>query len=79
MLVAVIGLGTFGEKTATRLFEKGAEVVAIDNNPELADKIKDRVTHAICLDVTEEKAVRRQIFQESDFGKVPFGKIFETT
>ena len=25
MIVTVIGLGTFGAKTATRLFEKGAE------------------------------------------------------
>ena len=41
MIVTVIGLGTFGGKTASRLFEKGAEVVAIDNNPELVDKIKD--------------------------------------
>ena len=44
MIVAVIGLGTFGEKTATSLFEKGAEVIAIDKNERLVDKIKDRVT-----------------------------------
>ena len=43
MIVTVIGLGTFGAKTATRLFEKGAEVIAIDYNNELVDKIKDRV------------------------------------
>ncbi len=54
MIVAVIGLGTFGAKTAVRLFEKGAEVIAIDKNDELVDKIKDRVTHAVALDVTDE-------------------------
>lgn len=79
MLVAVIGLGTFGEKTATRLFEKGAEVVAIDNNPELADKIKDRVTHAICLDVTEEKAVRATNISEVDVAIVAIGDNIETS
>ena len=50
MIVAVIGLGTFGAKTATSLFEKGVEVVAIDKDEVLVDKIKDRVTHAIALD-----------------------------
>ena len=79
MLVAVIGLGTFGEKTATRLFEKGAEVVAIDNNPELADKIKDRLTHAICLDVTEEKAVRATNISEVDVAIVAIGDNIETS
>lgn len=79
MLVAVIGLGTFGEKTATRLFEKGAEVVAIDNNPELAEKIKDRVTHAICLDVTEEKAVRGTNISEVDVAIVAIGDNIETS
>lgn len=79
MLVAVIGLGTFGEKTATRLFEKGAEVVAIDNNPELADKIKDRVTHAICLDVTEEKAVRATNISDVDVAIVAIGDNIETS
>lgn len=77
MLVAVIGLGTFGEKTATRLFEKGAEVLAIDNNPELADKIKDRVTHAICLDVTEEKAVRATNISDVDVAIVAIGDNIE--
>lgn len=79
MLVAVIGLGTFGEKTATRLFEKGAEVVAIDNDAELADKIKDRVTHAICLDVTEEKAVRATNISEVDVAIVAIGDNIETS
>ncbi len=29
---AVIGLGKFGMNVATTLFDKGAEVIAIDNN-----------------------------------------------
>ena len=57
MIVAVIGLGTFGAKTAVRLFEKGAEVIAIDKDGALVEKIKDRVTHAVTMDVTDESAV----------------------
>lgn len=79
MLVTVIGLGTFGEKTATRLFEKGAEVIAIDKNSDLADKIKDRVTHAICLDVTEEKAARASNISEVDVAIVAIGDNIETS
>lgn len=63
MIVAVIGLGTFGAKTAVRLFEKGAEVLAIDSNPELVDRIKDKVSHAICIDVTQEISSRREYFR----------------
>lgn len=73
MIVAVIGLGTFGAKTATRLFEKGAEVLAIDLNPELVDRIKDRVSHAICIDVTQERSLRAVNISEVDTAVVAIG------
>ena len=73
MIVTVIGLGTFGAKTATRLFEKGAEVIAIDSNHELVDKIKDRVTHAIAVDVTEEKSIRSTNISDVDVAIVAIG------
>ena len=47
MIVAVIGLGTFGAKTAITLDSKGAEVVAIDRNEELVEKIKDTLGEAV--------------------------------
>lgn len=77
MIVTVIGLGTFGAKTATRLFEKGAEVIAIDFDAELVDKIKDRVTHAICIDVTEEKAIRSTNISDVDVAIVAIGDNIE--
>jgi len=73
MMVAVIGLGTFGSKTAVRLFEKGAEVIAIDKNPELVEKIKDRVTHAAALDVTEERSLRGVNISDVDVAVVAIG------
>lgn len=71
--VAVIGLGTFGEKTATTLFEKGADVIAIDSNRELVEKIKDRVTHAACIDVTDERALRSINISDVDVAIVAIG------
>jgi trk system potassium uptake protein TrkA len=77
MIVAVIGLGTFGAKTAVRLFEKGAEVLAIDSNPELVDRIKDRVSHAICIDVTQEKSLRAVNISDVDTAIVAIGDNIE--
>ena len=77
MLVTVIGLGTFGAKTATRLFEKGVEVIAIDSNEELVDKIKDKVSLAICVDVTEEKAIRSTNISDVDVAIVAIGDNIE--
>ncbi|MBD66389.1 MAG: potassium transporter TrkA [Halobacteriovoraceae bacterium] len=79
MIVTVIGLGTFGAKTATRLFEKGAEVIAIDNDSELVDKIKDRVTHAVCIDVTDEKSVRSTNISDVDVAIIAIGDNIETS
>ncbi|MBT3982439.1 MAG: TrkA family potassium uptake protein [Bacteriovoracaceae bacterium] len=73
MIVAVIGLGTFGAKTAIRLHEKGAEVIAIDNNPDLVEKLKDRVTHAVCLDVTDERSLRSINISDVDTAMVAMG------
>lgn len=73
MIVAVIGLGTFGAKTAVRLFEKGAEVLAIDSRPELVDRIKDKVSHAICIDVTQERSLRAVNISDVDTAVVAIG------
>ncbi len=77
MIVAVIGLGTFGAKTAMRLFEKGAEVLAIDSNPELVDRIKDKVSHAICIDVTQERSLRAVNISDVDTAIVAIGDNIE--
>jgi trk system potassium uptake protein TrkA len=77
MIISVIGLGTFGAKTAVRLCEKGAEVIAIDSNPELVEKIKDRVTKAVCLDVTDERSMRSINISDVDVAIVAMGDNIE--
>ena len=79
MIIAVIGLGTFGAKTAVRLSEKGAEVIAIDLNDNLVDKIKDRVTHAVTLDVTSERALRSINISDVDIAVVALGDNIEVS
>lgn len=77
MIVAVIGLGTFGAKTAVRLFEKGAEVIAIDKDGALVEKIKDRVTHAVAMDVTDERSLRSMNISDVDTAVVAIGDHIE--
>ena len=74
---AVIGLGQFGSAIATTLAQKGAEVVAIDNNQGHVDSIKDDVAHAVVLDATDYKALRSQGVEDMDAVVLAIGKDFE--
>ena len=49
----VIGLGRFGKEMATRLYAIGEEVMAIDLDEGLIDKIADRVTRAVAADARD--------------------------
>jgi len=74
---AVIGLGQFGVAIAKALAEKGAEVMAIDNDPNKVDYVKDDVAHAVALDATDIKALRAQNIMEVDAAVVAIGEDFE--
>ena len=49
----VIGLGRFGEAMAKKLFECGEEVLAIDVNERIVDRIADHVTRAVVADARD--------------------------
>ena len=49
----VIGLGRFGAELATKLSECGAEVLAVDTNESIVDKIADHVTRAVTADARD--------------------------
>ena len=63
---AVIGLGRFGSSVARSLAEKGQQVIAIDKDEDLVHDIMEYVTKAVCLDSTDEKAVRSVGLQNVD-------------
>jgi trk system potassium uptake protein TrkA len=56
--IAVFGLGQFGTAIAEALTDKGVEVMAFDVKQQLVDDIKDRVSVAVVLDSTDERALR---------------------
>jgi trk system potassium uptake protein TrkA len=49
----LIGLGRFGAEMAAKLYECGEEVLAIDTNESIVDKIADRVTKAVAADARD--------------------------
>ena len=74
---AVIGLGQFGEAIARSLSSKGAQVMAIDSNPERVDYISSEVSYAVALDATDKKALASQNIQDFDGVVVAIGEEFE--
>lgn len=77
MQFAVIGLGQFGEAIARSLSSKGAEVMAIDANPDRVDYISSEVTYAVALDATDKKALASQNIQDFDAVVIAIGEQFE--
>jgi trk system potassium uptake protein TrkA len=57
--VVVIGLGRFGSQVAESLIELGHEVLAIDEDPELVQRLADEFTHVVQADSTDEEALRQ--------------------
>lgn len=77
--IAVIGLGHFGFSLAVALAEKGAEVLALDDNLDRLEDIKDKVTHAVKVDSTDEKGMVNQGLDDFDGVVVAIGDHFEAT
>ncbi|NEQ49647.1 MAG: TrkA family potassium uptake protein [Leptolyngbya sp. SIO3F4] len=74
---AVIGLGQFGSAIARKLSERGAEVLAIDNDESHIDRIKDEVAYAVTLDSTDKKALITQGIRDMEAVVVAIGENFE--
>jgi len=55
----VIGLGRFGTELALKLYECGEEVMVIDTDETLVDKIADRVTRAVAADARDPDVLEK--------------------
>jgi len=72
--VVVIGLGIFGFNIAKDLYENGIEVIAIDKNKDIVQKIKDFSTKAVLADGTDKEVVESIGIQEDDIVIISFGE-----
>ncbi len=77
--IAVLGLGRFGMRLARELGASGLEVIAADRNGRLVDEIKDHVTVAVQMDMTDEEAMRAQSIGEVDVCVVAIGEGLESS
>ncbi|MFC1683370.1 potassium channel family protein [Candidatus Zixiibacteriota bacterium] len=72
---AIIGLGTFGFKLATSLAKLGCEVLAIDNDRDRVQEIRDLVTEAVVLDATDKAAMDSLDLTDMNTAVVCVGKL----
>jgi len=66
-------------RLATLLADSGAEVIAVDVNRDLVEKVRDDVALAVCLNATDEEALRSQGINKVDVAIVGMGDAFEDT
>ncbi len=71
---AVIGVGRFGFSVAQTLAERGFQVLVIDKDETKVAEIADKVTHALCLDATDEMALREVGISDFDVVVVAVGE-----
>jgi trk system potassium uptake protein TrkA len=72
--VIVIGLGIFGFNIVKDLYENGLEVVAIDKNKDIIQKIRDFSTKALVADGTDKEVLDSLGIQPDDVVIISFGE-----
>ncbi len=73
-LFVVLGLGQFGHHVAATLSRGGVEVIAIDKDPKRVEALKDVVSQAVCMDSTDETALRAVGVQKAQTAVVALGE-----
>ena len=71
--IAVIGLGQFGGTVAKMLASMEHEVLGVDIDPEVVQKISPFITHAIVADTTDEEAIKELALSQFDIVIVAIG------
>jgi trk system potassium uptake protein TrkA len=66
MKYIVLGLGNFGRALSIRLTELGHEVIGVDNSMAKVEKLKEKITHTVCMDSTDRDAVSALPLQDAD-------------
>lgn len=70
----IVGLGKYGTSIAKKLSDSKVEVLAIDSDMKVVEKVSNYVTKAICIDVTSEEAWSKVPLKDFDVGVVCFGE-----
>lgn len=74
MKYIIIGLGNFGSSLAEKLTEAGNEVIGIDTSMNKVDNYKERISHTICMDATDEFTVSGLPLKDTDMVVIAIGE-----
>jgi trk system potassium uptake protein TrkA len=74
MKIIIFGLGNFGMSLALSLTETGNEVIGVDKQMDKVNLIKDKISHAICMDSTNELAYEALPLKDADKVVVGIGE-----
>lgn len=74
MKYIIFGLGNFGASLAQKLTEQGNEVIGIDSSMTKVEAFKEKISHTICMDATDEFAVSGLPLKETDIVLVAIGE-----
>lgn len=74
MKYIILGLGNFGASLAEKLTAEGIEVIGIDLNMTKVDAYKEKISHTICMDSTDEFTVSGLPLKDTDVVLVAIGE-----
>jgi len=74
MKYLIVGLGNFGASLAEKLTSQGNEVIGIDTRMNKVDALKEKVSHTICMDATDEFTVTGLPLKDTDVVVVAIGE-----
>lgn len=76
---AVFGLGRYGMAVASELEARGAEVIAIDNDPTAVEEAASSLTVCKCADITDRKVVEQLGIANVDTVIIAMANSFEAS
>jgi len=76
MKYIIIGLGNFGSTLSVSLAAMGHEVIGVDKDMSKVNALKDRITHAVCLDSSDVHAITTLPLKDADVVIVGIGEDF---
>jgi len=74
MKFIIVGLGNFGASLAEKLTQQGNEVIGIDARMEKVNALKEKISHTICMDATNETTVTDLPLNNTDIVMVCIGE-----
>ena len=74
MKYIIFGLGNFGASLGQKLTEQGNEVIGVDNNMDKIDALKEKISHTVCLDSTDQFTVSGLPLKDTDVVIVAIGE-----